>query len=407
VDVKTPHEQRLDPVVDNGVPAPELTPAIAPAGPIGVPAPPRGIAFSPINRRRWQNFKANRRGYWSFWIFLVLFVISLGAEFIANDKPLYVRYDGKSYLPVVFTYPETAFGGDFETAADYRDPFLQKLIAEKNGFMVWPVVRYSYNTHNLDLPTPAPSKPTWLLTEAECKPVVEREHLSGCRDLEYNWLGTDDQGRDVLARLIYGFRISVLFGLVLTIVSSVIGVAAGAVQGYFGGWTDLLFQRFIEIWTSVPELYLLLIISSVLVPGFFVLLGILLLFSWVRLVGLVRAEFLRGRNFEYIQAARALGVSNAVIMFRHLLPNAMVATLTFLPFIMSSSVMTLTALDFLGFGLPPGSASLGEMLSQGKANVQAPWLGLTGFFAVAIMLSLLIFIGEAVRDAFDPRKTFA
>jgi microcin C transport system permease protein len=256
------------------------------------------------------------------------------------------------------------------------------------------------------LPTPAPSPPTWLLTEEQCKPVLERKHLKSCSDLEYNWLGTDDEGRDVLARLIYGFRVSVLFGLILTIVSSIIGVAAGAVQGYFGGWTDLLFQRFLEIWTSVPELYLLLIISSVLVPGFFVLLGILLLFSWTRLVGLVRAEFLRGRNFEYIQAARALGVSNAVIMFRHLLPNAMVATLTFLPFIMSSSVMTLTALDFLGFGLPPGSPSLGELLSQGKANVQAPWLGLTGFFTVALMLSLLIFVGEAVRDAFDPRKTF-
>jgi microcin C transport system permease protein len=341
------------------------------------------------------------------WVFLVLFFITLFAEFIANDKPLYIRYDGKSYFPVVFTYPETAFGGDFETAADYRDPFLQKLIVDKGGTMIWPPIHYSYDTHNLDLPTPAPSKPTWMLTEAECKSVVQRKGLNGCGDLEYNWLGTDDQGRDVLARLIYGFRVSVLFGLVLTIVSSVIGVAAGAVQGYFGGWIDLLFQRFIEIWTSVPELYLLLIISSVLVPGFFILLGILLLFSWVRLVGLVRAEFLRGRNFEYIQAARALGVSNAVIIFRHLLPNAMVATLTFLPFIMSGSVMTLTALDFLGFGLPPGSPSLGELLSQGKANVQAPWLGLAGFFTVALMLSLLIFIGEAVRDAFDPRKTYA
>jgi microcin C transport system permease protein len=405
LDIRARVDKGIEPREDGA--APLFAPDVEPVGPVGLAVLPRGLEFSPINIRRWQNFKANKRGYWSFWIFLVLFVVSLVAEFIANDKPLYVRYDGKSYFPVVFTYPETAFGGDFETAADYRDPFLQKLIAEKNGFMVWPVVRYSYNTHNLDLPTPAPSKPTWLLTEAQCQPVVERVHLSGCRDLEYNWLGTDDQGRDVLARLIYGFRISVLFGLVLTIVSSVIGVAAGAVQGFFGGWTDLLFQRFIEIWTSVPELYLLLIISSVLVPGFFVLLGILLLFSWVRLVGLVRAEFLRGRNFEYIQAARALGVSNAVIMFRHLLPNAMVATMTFLPFIMSSSVMTLTALDFLGFGLPPGSASLGELLSQGKANVQAPWLGLTGFFAVAVMLSLLIFIGEAVRDAFDPRKTFA
>ena len=367
---------------------------------------PRRFALSPINKRRWQNFKTNRRGHLSLWIFLVLFVVSLFAEFIANDKPLYISYGGKSYFPVVLTYPETTFGGDFETAADYRDPYVQKLIADKDGTMIWPPIRYSYDTHNLDLPTPAPSKPTWLLTEAECKSVLQRKGLKSCSDLEYNWLGTDDEGRDVLARVIYGFRVSVLFGLILTIVSSIIGVAAGAVQGYFGGWIDLLFQRFIEIWTSVPELYLLLIISSVLVPGFFVLLGILLLFSWVRLVGLVRAEFLRGRNFEYIIAARALGVSNAVIMFRHLLPNAMVATLTFLPFIMSSSVMTLTALDFLGFGLPPGSPSLGELLSQGKANVQAPWLGLTGFCTVALMLSLLIFVGEAVRDAFDPRKTF-
>src|SRR6202011_3527474 len=355
------------------------------------------IAISPLNKRRWQSFKANRRGYAAFWVFLVLFVVSLFAEFIANDKPFFVRYDGKSYFPVFVTYPETAFGGEFETAADYRDPYVQKLISDSAGYMVWPPIRYSYDTHNLDLPTPAPSKPTWLLTEQQCQPVVERKGLKGCADLEWNWLGTDDQGRDVLARLIYGFRISVLFGLVLTAISSVVGVAAGAVQGYFGGKTDLLFQRFIEIWTSIPSLYLLLIISSVLVPGFFVLLGILLLFSWVSLVGLVRAEFLRGRNFEYVQAARALGVSNPKIMFRHLLRNAMVATMTFLPFILSSSVMTLTALDFLGFGLPPGSPSLGELLSQGKANVHAPWLGLTGFFAVAGMLSLLIFIGEAVR----------
>jgi len=383
-----------------------LRPDIEPTGPVGLSPPPRRFALSPINQRRWHNFKTNRRGYFSLWIFLALFVVSLFAEVIANDKPLYISYQGKSYFPILFSYPETTFGGDFETAADYRDPFVQKLIADKNGGMIWPPIRYSYATHNLDLPTPAPSKPTWLLTEKECAPVLERKHLKSCRDLEYNWLGTDDQGRDVLARLIYGFRVSVLFGLILTIVSSIVGVGAGAVQGYFGGWVDLLFQRFIEIWTSVPELYLLLIISSVLVPGFFVLLGILLLFSWVRLVGLVRAEFLRGRNFEYILAARALGVSNKVIMFRHLLPNAMVATLTFLPFIMSSSVMTLTALDFLGFGLPPGSPSLGELLSQGKANVQAPWLGLAGFFTVALMLSLLIFVGEAVRDAFDPRKTF-
>jgi len=408
LDDKTRVEKITKPAADEGVAPPlHVTPDIEPTGPLGVAPLPRRFVLSPINKRRWQNFKINRRGYWSLWIFLILFVIALFAEFIANDKPLYLRYDGRSYFPVFFTYPETAFGGDFETAADYRDPYLQKLIADKGGTMIWPPIHYSYDTHNLDLPTPAPSPPTWLLTEAQCKSVVQRKGLNSCSDLEYNWLGTDDQGRDVLARLIYGFRISVLFGLVLTAFSSIVGVAAGAVQGYFGGWTDLLFQRFIEIWTSVPELYLLLIISSVLVPSFFVLLGILLLFSWVRLVGLVRAEFLRGRNFEYIQAARALGVSNAVIIFRHLLPNAMVATMTFLPFIMSSSVMTLTALDFLGFGLPPGSPSLGELLSQGKANVQAPWLGLTGFFAVAIMLSLLIFTGEAVRDAFDPRKTYA
>jgi microcin C transport system permease protein len=381
--------------------------------PMGLAVPPSGqiIALSPLNRRRWENFKANRRGYVSFWIFLVLFGLTLCAELIANDKPFIVKYDGGYYFPAVWSvlgrpYSETTFGGEFETAADYRDPYLKKLVSDSGGYMVWPLIRYSYNTHNLDLPTPAPSKPTWLLTEQECEAVVKKKGLTGCRDLEYNWLGTDDQGFDVVARLIYGFRISVLFGLTLTIISSVIGVAAGAVQGYFGGWTDLLFQRFIEIWTSVPTLYLLLFISSVLVPGFFVLLGILLLFSWVALVGLVRAEFLRGRNFEYVQAARALGVSNMVIMFRHLLPNAMVATMTFLPFILSGSVMTLTALDFLGFGLPPGSASLGELLKQGKANIQAPWLGISGFFTVAIMLSLLIFMGEAVRDAFDPRKAF-
>ncbi len=379
-----------------------------PAVPLVV-AKDRRFSLSPINRRRWENFKSNRRGYWALWIFLALFLVSLFAEAIANDKPFLIKYDGHFFFPSLINYTQADFGVTDElaqSAPDYRDPYLQKLIADKDGAIYWPPIHYSYDTHNLDLPTPAPSKPTWMLTEDECHEVVERKGLSGCRDLEYNWLGTDDQGFDVLARIIYGFRISVLFGLTLTIVSSIIGVAAGAVQGYFGGWTDLLFQRFIEVWTSMPELYLLLIISSVLEPGFFVLLGILLLFSWVTLVGLVRAEFLRGRNFEYIQAARALGVSNRIIMFRHLLPNAMVATMTFLPFILSSSVMTLTALDFLGFGLPPGSASLGELLKQGKDNIQAPWLGITGFLTVAIMLSLLIFIGEAVRDAFDPRKTF-
>ena len=386
-------------------PEPVETTTQSPLG-TAVPVARHPLSMSPLNRRRWQNFKANRRGYWSLWIFLTLFLVSLFAELIANDRPFMIKYDGRLYWPAFVSYSETTFGGDFETAADYRDPYLQKLIADKGGWIVWPPIRYSYSTHNLDLPTPAPSKPTWLLTEEQCKAVVEKKGLKGCRDLEYNWLGTDDQGRDVVARLIYGFRISVLFGLTLTILSSMIGIIAGGVQGYFGGWTDLIAQRLIEIWSSIPSLYLLLIISAVLPPGFFILLGILLLFSWVSLVGLVRAEFLRGRNFEYIQAARALGVSNRVIMFRHLLPNAMVATMTFLPFIVSSSVMTLTALDFLGFGLPPGSPSLGELLSQAKANVQAPWLGFTGVCSVAIMLSLLIFIGEAVRDAFDPRKTF-
>jgi len=346
-------------------------------------APAPGPWISPINQRRWANFKANRRGYWSLWIFLAMFLASLFAEFIANDKPFLVKYDGGYYMPIFATYPETTFGGDFETETDYRDPFVSELIEAKGGYMVWPLIRYSYDTINLNLPVPAPAPPS-----AE------------------NWLGTDDQGRDVVARVIYGFRISVLFGLVLTIISSVIGIVAGAVQGYFGGLTDLLFQRFIEIWTSIPSLYLLIIISAVIEPSFWILLGILLLFSWVALVGVVRAEFLRGRNFEYINAARALGVSNAKIMFKHLLPNAMVATLTFMPFILNGSITTLTSLDFLGFGLPPGSPSLGELLAQGKANLQAPWLGISGFFAIAVMLSLLIFIGEAVRDALDPRKTF-
>jgi microcin C transport system permease protein len=350
-----------------------------------IPALPREGRFtlSPINKRRWNNFKKNRRGYFSLWIFLALFIITLFAEFIANDKPLMLEYDGHYYFPVFVTYPETAFGGEFQTEADYRDPYVQDLIAKKGGWALWPPIRYSYRTINLNLREPAPSRPD-----------------------DENLLGTDDQGRDVLARVIYGFRISVLFGLILTVFSSIIGIAAGAVQGYFGGWIDLTFQRFIEIWTSIPTLYLLIILAAVIQPSFWFLLGIMLLFSWVSLVGVVRAEFLRGRNFEYILAARALGLSNAKIMFKHLLPNAMVASLTFIPFILNSSITTLTSLDFLGFGLPPGSPSLGELLSQGKNNLQAPWLGLTAFFVIAIMLSLLIFIGEAVRDALDPRKTF-
>ena len=340
-----------------------------------------GFELSPINARRWQNFKANRRGYWSLWLFLVLFFLSLCAEFLANDKPLMVRFDGHIYLPILTAYPETTFGGEFQTETDYRDPYVRQLISAR-GWMIWPLIPYSYQTINYDLPVPAPAPPS-----AE------------------NWLGTDDQGRDVVARLIYGFRISVLFGLALTLFSSLIGVAAGAVQGFFGGLTDLLFQRFIEIWSGMPTLYLLIILASVVTPNFWWLLGLLLLFSWMSLVPVVRAEFLRARNFDYIRAARALGAGNLTIMVRHMLPNAMVATLTFLPFILNGSITTLTALDFLGFGLPPGSASLGELLSQGKNNLQAPWLGLTAFLVLATMLSLLIFVGEAVRDAFDPRKT--
>ncbi|ESR25544.1 ABC transporter permease [Lutibaculum baratangense] len=364
------------------------------------------FALSPLNRRRWQNFKAHKRGYWSFWIFLVLFVLSLFAEFLANDKPILVQYQGEYYAPVFNFYPETTFGGDFETEANYRDPFVQELI-EEDGFILWPPIRYSYQTVDLEIPVPAPAPPFWMMDEeTRCQAYYEGQDDPNCTIGNFHWLGTDDQARDVVARLIYGFRLSVLFGLILTILSSIVGVVAGALQGYFGGWTDLIFQRAIEIWTSIPSLYLLIIIAAFFEPNFWLLLGILLLFSWVALVGVVRAEFLRGRNFEYIAAARALGVSDLTIMWRHLLPNAMVATLTFMPFILNGSITTLTSLDFLGFGLPPGSPSLGELLAQGKANLQAPWLGLTGFAVIAIMLSLLIFVGEAVRDAFDPRKTF-
>jgi microcin C transport system permease protein len=339
-----------------------------------------GLRLTPLTRRRLANFRANRRGFWSLWIFLALFATSLFAEFIANDRPLVASYDGQLYAPVLFDYPETTFGGEFPTEADYRDAFVQQHIRER-GWMVWPLIPFSYKTINYALPSPAPSPPDRV-----------------------NWLGTDDQGRDVVARLIYGFRISVLFGLVLTILSSIVGVAAGAMQGYYGGLTDLLFQRFIEIWSGLPVLYLLIILSAIVQPNFWWLLGIMLLFSWMSLVDLVRAEFLRARNFDYVRAARALGVSNPVIIWRHVLPNAMVATITFMPFILNGSITTLTSLDFLGFGLPPGSPSLGELLAQGKNNLQAPWLGFTSFFVIAMMLSLLVFIGEAVRDAFDPRK---
>lgn len=343
-----------------------------------------GIRVTPLTLRRLRNFRRNRRGFYSLWIFLALFFVTLPAPFIANDKPLMVTYQGSLYFPVVKSYPETVFGGDFETEAEYREIDVQELITKKGGWILWPPIRYSYGTVNLNLTQPAPSPPT-----AE------------------NPLGTDDQARDVLARVIYGFRISVLFGLTLTFFGSIIGIAAGAVQGYFGGWTDLLFQRFIEIWGGLPQLFLLIILASVVTPNFWWLLGIMLLFGWMALEGVVRAEFLRARNFDYVRAARALGVANFTVIRRHVLPNAMVASLTFLPLILSGSITSLTALDFLGFGLPPGSPSLGELLAQGKSNLQAPWLGITSTVTIAIMLTLLVFIGEAVRDAFDPRKIFA
>ncbi|NEJ15193.1 ABC transporter permease subunit [Rhizobium leguminosarum] len=367
--------------------------------------PPRKGLLSPTNIRRWQNFRANGRGYWSLWLFMLLFILSLFAEFIANDRPIIASYKGEILFPVLIDYPEEKFGG-FLAETDYRSSVITDEI-NANGWMIWPPIRYSYRSVNSNIPHSAPTAPFWLMTKEErCAGYPQGVNDPDCTAGNLNWLGTDDQARDVLARVIYGFRISVLFGLVLTICSAVIGVTAGAVQGYFGGWTDLLLQRFIEIWSSMPVLYILLIIAALLPPGFLVLLGIMLLFSWVGFVGIVRAEFLRARNFEYVRAARALGVNNRTIMWRHLLPNAMVATLTFLPFILSGSITTLTSLDFLGFGMPPGSPSLGEMIAQGKTNLQAPWLGLTAFFAMSIMLSLLIFIGEAVRDAFDPRKTF-
>jgi len=341
------------------------------------------MALSPITKRRLAQFRANKRGFWSLWIFVALLAVCLFAEFLANDKPILVQYEGAYYFPTFVSYPETEFGGDFETEAEYRDPFVAELINEK-GWMIWPPIRFSYDTINYDLPVPAPSPPD-----------------------DVNFLGTDDQGRDVAARVIYGFRLSVMFGLILTAISSVVGVAIGAIQGYYGGKTDLIMQRVIEVWASLPSLYILIIFSAMFVPGFWTLLLILLLFSWVQLVDVVRAEFLRARNFDYVRAARALGLGNLTIMARHVLPNAMVATLTFMPFILTGSITALTSLDFLGLGLPPGSPSLGEMLAQGKNNLQAPWLGITAFLSLAFMLTLLTFIGEAVRDAFDPRKSVA
>jgi microcin C transport system permease protein len=340
------------------------------------------MRLSPITRRRIAIFRQNRRGFVSFLIFMVLFAFTLPAELVANDRPLLIRFDNQWYFPVLVDYSEDAFGPDFlPTEADYTDPDVEKAI-KAQGWMIWPLVPFSYDTIVKNMNRPAPSPPSWR-----------------------NLLGTDDQARDVLARVIYGFRLSVLFGFTLTAVSSVIGVAAGAVQGYYGGLVDLLFQRFIEIWNGMPQLYLLIILASIITPGFWVLLVFLLLFSWMNLTGVVRAEFLRGRNLEYVRAAKALGVSDTLVMWRHILPNAMVATLTYVPFILSGSVTILASLDFLGFGLPPGSPSLGELVAQGKNNLQAPWLGITAFLVLGGTLILLIFIGEAVRDAFDPRRS--
>ena len=350
-------------------------------------SPPRNrhrtlaMTLSPVTQRRLAIFRENRRGLVSLRLFLVLFILSLFAEFIANDRPLLIRYDGGWYAPVLVDYSEDAFGTDLlPTQADYTDPMLRDRI-EAKGWMLWPPLPYSYTTSVKGLATPSPSPPSWK-----------------------NPLGTDDQARDVLARVIYGFRMSVLFGFTLTAVTTVIGMAAGAIQGFYGGLTDLLFQRFIEIWNGMPELYLLIILGSIITPGFWVLLIFLLLFRWMNLTGVVRAEFLRGRNLEYVRAAQALGVSDTMVMWRHILPNAMVATLTFLPFILSGSVTLLSTLDFLGFGLPPGSASLGELVAQAKSNLQAPWLAITAFLVLGSVLTLLIFIGEAVRNAFDPRR---
>jgi len=339
--------------------------------------------MTPLNRRRLVQFRASRRGMVSLVVFGFLFFTSLFAELLANDKPILVYYNGGFYSPVFRDYPETTFGGDLPTNTVYSDAEVVKLI-EAKGWILWPPIPYSYDT------------------------IIKGEGRSALLPPSFHHLlGTDDQARDVMARLIYGFRISVLFGLILTILSSIVGIAAGAIQGYFGGWIDLFFQRFLEVWSSMPTLYLLIILASFIQPGFWILLGIMLLFSWMSLVGLVRAEFLRGRNFDYVRAARALGMLDARIMFRHILPNAMTASLTFLPFILAGSVATLTSLDFVGFGLPPGSPSLGELVLQGKNNLNAPWLAFTAFFIIALMLSLLVFIGEAVRDALNPRKVLA
>lgn len=340
--------------------------------------------MSPLAKRRWGQFRKNGRAYGALWIFLTLFTLSLFAEFIANDKPVLVYHQSQLFIPVLFDYSEQDLGGELPSAANYWDPNVQKLIRDSDGWMLWPPVPYHFRTPDMYLSGPAPTSPDTT-----------------------HWLGTDDAGKDTFARLIYGFRLSVLFGITLTLISATIGVIVGGLQGYFGGLVDLIGQRFVEIWTGLPILIILIILSSIVEPSFFWLLGCLAAFSWMSVVGVVRAEFLRTRNFEYVRAATALGDTHLSIMLRHVLPNAMTAALTFLPFILSGAITSLTALDFLGFGLPAGSASLGELLNQGKRNLQAPWLGLTGFVTVGIMLTLLIFIGEGIRDAFDPRKTIS
>ena len=336
--------------------------------------------MSPIMHARLQRFKANKLGFGCFIVFSLIFVLSLAAELIANDKPLLVKYQDQFYLPVFNTYPETTFGGVFETEADYKDPAVQDLI-EQQGWAVWPLIEYSYQTPNLNLTVPVPSKPT-----AE------------------NWLGTDDQGRDVLARILYGLRVSLLFGFALTLASAVLGIIVGGIQGYYGGWIDLIGQRILEVWGGLPMLFMVMILVSMFTPNVYWLFLIMLLFGWTTLVGLVRAEFLRARHLDYVRAARSLGVSDVNLMLRHILPNAMSSSLSQLPFMLTANITALTALDFLGYGLPPDAASLGELLLQGKNNLNAPWLALSGFFTLAIVLSLLIYIGEATRDAFDPRR---
>lgn len=361
------------------------------------------LFLSPLSRRRWSNFKANRRGWWSLWIFLFLCLVSFSAELIANDRPIVACYKGNLLFPILFDYPDEKFGGNLAMAY-FRDPYIQNEIAE-HGWAIWPPIRYSYNTPGENVRALTP--PFWLQGRAErCALYPKGAADPGCRFANWNLLGTDDQTRDVFARVLYGFRVSIAFTFILTFFSAIIGIAAGAVQGYFGGQVDLFFQRFIEIWSSVPMLYLLIILAAVFAQGFWVLLVIMLLFQWVVLVGVVRAEFLRARNFEYVNAARALGLPDYTIMIRHLLPNAMVAAITYLPFLLTEGISMLTSLDFLGFGLPPGSASLGEVLRQATSNLTAPWIGITGFVTIAVMLSLLAFIGEAARDAFDPGKTF-